>query len=915
MCASPPFRVSFALTAKSMDAPHAPFALIPGGSDGHRDEVTRLRAEIEARDRQEMAIAELGQAALTGVDASILLGQAAALVELTLGVAHVRILELTPARRMAVRAAIGAEESFARCAHDEEEDDSIGMFVFLAEGPVTFATSGDETRFKLSHTRDGHGIRSGAGVTIRTQYGTFGVVLAYSREERAFRDYELSFLKSTANIVGEALARDRAESALRKSQSRLRQLIASALDVVITIDRAGTVVEWNPAAEATFGIEAREVIGRPLPKAILQPSDYRAIQRLLMRSRAGVHNAVIKRRLETDAMHADGVTFPIEMTIEQVGSGNDQLFTAFIRDISERKRAQLELEQRERRFRTIFEKSWSGVALLDNDLRFTFSGSSTTNILGYDDLDLVGRPFLDLVHPRERESTARLFHQLRDVATREAHGELRFQHKNGSWVWLEGFAQNLLHESSVKAIVLNYRDVTQRRMTEKQLEYRAHYDALTGLPNRVLFRDRVVNGLTQAQRHNRGLAIIYLDLDHFKLVNDGLGHSFGDGLLAAVAARLQKALRASDTISRIGGDEFAILINDVGDSNAVATLARKLLDSLNGVFRIDEHDLYVSASIGVSMFPSDGQDVETLVKCADAAMYRAKELGRNQAQLFAPSMNERYVRRLAIEQSLHHALERGELELYYQPIYDRVRRRVTSVEALLRWNDPQRGMVPPSEFIGLAEETGLIIPIGEWVLRRACAQLREWQDGGLAGVHMSVNISAYQLQQPDFMRTIEDVIAGSGVDPHLVQVEITETAAMLNVERTMRLLRDMRAMGLAVAIDDFGTGQSSLIYLKQFPIDTIKIDKAFLRDITEDETAAALVSYVINLAHTLRLRVVAEGVETEEQYTFLRHYGCDQMQGYLLSRPLPAPQFRAYVERFTRPKTVEMIIPVDGATA
>jgi diguanylate cyclase (GGDEF)-like protein/PAS domain S-box-containing protein len=898
-----------------MDVPSAPFALIPGGSRDHRDEVERLRSEIAARDRQEMAVAELGQAALTGVDASILLGQAAALVELTLGAAHVRILELTPARRMIVRAALGAEESFSRCNHDEEEDDSIGMFVFLGDGPMTFTTSTDETRFKLSHTRDSHGIHSGAGVTIRTQYGPFGVLLAYSREERVFRDYELSFLKSTANIVGEALARDRTESALRKSESRLRQLIASALDVVITIDRAGIVVEWNPQAEATFGIAAREVIGKELPKSLLQSTDYRAIQRLLSRSRQGQRDTVIRRRVETIANRANGEAFPIEMTIEQVGSGSDQLFTAFIRDISERKRAQDELEHRERRFRTIFEKSWSGVALLDADLRFTFAGSSTTNILGYDDADLLGEPFLDLVHSREREVTARLFHSLREEPTREAHGELRFRHKNGTWVWLEGFAQNLLHESSVSAIVLNYRDVTQRRMTEKQLEYRAHYDALTGLPNRVLFRDRVVNGLAQAQRHNRSLAIMYLDLDHFKLVNDGLGHSFGDGLLAAVATRLQKSLRASDTISRIGGDEFAILINDITDSNAVATLARKLLDSLSTAFRIDEHDLYVNASIGISVFPSDGMDVETLVKCADAAMYRAKELGRNQAQLFAPSMNERYVHRLAIEQNLHQALERGELELYYQPIYDRVRRRVTSAEALLRWNDPRRGMVSPAEFISLAEDTGLIIPIGDWVVRSACEQLRQWQTDGLPAMHMSVNISAHQLQQPDFMQMLENAISSNGVDPHLIQIEITETAAMLNVDRTMRLLRDMRAMGLAVAIDDFGTGQSSLIYLKQFPIDTIKIDKAFLRDITEDETAAALVSYVINLAHTLRLKVVAEGVETEEQYTFLRHYGCDQMQGYLLSRPLSAEKFRSYVESFSRPKTVEMIVPIDGATA
>jgi diguanylate cyclase (GGDEF)-like protein/PAS domain S-box-containing protein len=889
--------------------PQHPFAVIPGGARDNRDELARLRGEIERRDRQETAIAELGQAALTGVDPMILVGQACALVELTLAIAHVRVLELTPGGRMTVRAAIGTDESFNRCACDAEEDDSIGMFVYLTETPVTFSTSGDETRFKISHLRDHHAMSSGCGVSIQTQYGPFGVLLAYATDDRVFRDYELAFLKSTANILGEALARAHTETALRKSEQRLRQLIASALDAVVTIDGKSTIVEWNPQAEIIFGFTARQMIGRDFPPSMLEQQDYRMIQRLLARARNGQKKTAVRRRIETIARRANGYPFPIEMTIEQVGSGGEHLFTAFIRDISERKQSQHELEQRERRFRTIFEKSWSGVALLEADLRFSFAASSTANILGYNETDLIGAAMLDYVHPRERNAAQRLFESLAVTPTKEAHGELRFRHKNGSWVWLEGFAQNLLHEPSVNAIVLNYRDVTQRRMTEKQLEYRAHYDALTGLPNRVLFRDRVVNGLAQAHRNRRSLAMMYLDLDHFKLVNDGLGHSFGDALLAAVASRLQRSLRASDTISRIGGDEFAILINDAGDSNAIASIARKLLDSLAESFRVDDHDLYVTASVGISLYPSDGADVETLVKCADAAMYRAKELGRNQAQLFTPSMNERYVHRLAIEQNLHQALERGELELHYQPIWDRVRRRIVSVEALLRWNDPRRGIIAPGEFINLAEETGLILPIGDWVIRRTCEQVRQWRDAGLADLRVSFNISPHQLQQAEFIGVLREAIEAHDIDPRLLQIEITETAAMLNVERTMRLLGDIREMGVTIAIDDFGTGQSSLIYLKQFPIDTIKIDKAFLRDITEDETAAALVSYVINLAHTLRLNVVAEGVETEQQYSFLRHYACDQMQGFLFSRAVPPSEVIEMVRRFTRPRTIEVARP------
>jgi diguanylate cyclase (GGDEF)-like protein/PAS domain S-box-containing protein len=880
-----------------------PFSVFSGGANADRDsELSRLRAEIEARDRQETAIAELGQAALTGVDPLILLGQACALVELTLGVTHCRALEITPGGRMLTRAAIGTNESFNHCKHDDEEDDSIGMFTLLGDDAVTFAAADAETRFKCTHLRDYHGIRSGAGVTIRTQYGPFGVLLAYSDDAREFREYELAFLKSTANIVGEAMMRGRTESALRKSELRLRQLIASALDAVVTVDRNGIVVEWNPQAEATFGIAAREILGRPLPE-----SGGQALLPVFRHSdgQAGVP-VLHRRRTESIATRANGETFPVEITIEPVGSGAEQLLTAFIRDISERKRAHYELEQRERRFRTIFEKSWSGVALLDADLNFSFAGSSTQNVVGYDEFEMLGKSLLDYVHPRERGAAQRLFGDLTSSPNKEAHGELRFLHKNGTWIWLEGFAQNMLHEASVGAIVLNYRDVSLRRMTEKQLEYRAHYDALTDLPNRVLFRDRVTTGLAQARRHQRGLAIMYLDLDHFKLVNDGLGHSFGDALLAAVARRLQSCLRASDTISRIGGDEFSILITDVPDGEAVAGVARKLLDSFDHPFRIDKHDLYVTASIGISLHPSDGDDFETLVKCADAAMYRAKELGRNQAQLFTPSMNERYVRRLAIEQSLHHAIEREELELHYQPIYDRARRRVVSFEALVRWNDPTRGLVAPSEFIGLAEETGLIIPIGKWVLRRACKQLREWCDRGHDGVTMSVNISAHQLQQTDFVDVLRDALLEHDVAPHLLMIEITETAAMQNIERTMRVLREVKAMGVSIAVDDFGTGMSSLVYLKQFPIDTIKIDKAFLRDVMFDETTAAIVSYVITLAHTLRLHVVAEGVETEEQYSFLRHYACDRMQGYLFSKPVIADGVQELITRpMPRPRTLE----------
>ncbi len=852
-----------------------PFHVIGGTTHASEAELLRLRKEIEARNRQEIAIAEFGQAALTGVDPSILLGQACALVETTLGVDHCRALEITAARGTEVRASIGSNPTFAYCRNDDEENESMAMYITLAGAPVTFDNLEQETRFKSSHLRDYHGVRSGAGVIIPTASGAFGVLLAYTTAQRTFEAYEIGFLKSTANLLGEALERGYSDEALHRSESRMKQLIASTLNAVVTVDRRGIVIQWNAQAEAIFGPKARDVIGNPLRQT------FPALQDII----AG---AFPTRRLETTLRRANGEELAVEVLIDPVGTGEEETVTAFVRDISERKRAQADLEQREQRFRALVEKSWSGMALLDIELAFTYIGSSTLRLLGYTDEDLMRSSFLALIHPRDREEIRDVFKTLVATPSGDAQAELRFQHKNGTWIWLEAFAQNLLHDSSVGAIVVNYRDITQRKATEKQLEYQAYYDALTGLPNRLLFRDRVVNAIAQARRHRSGIAVLYLDLDHFKLVNDGLGHSVGDGLLSEVAARLQGSIRASDTVSRLGGDEFTILLNETSSSEAVFGVARKILHSIARRFRVDSHELFITASIGISIFPTDGEDVETLLKCADSAMYRAKELGRNQAQLFTSTMNERYVRRLALEQSLHHAVDRNELEVYYQPIYERSRKRIVAVEALVRWNHPTRGLLEPVEFIPLAEETGLIVPIGHWVIGKACRQLREWHDAGLTGLRLAVNISAPQLHHPHFVDFVIETLTSNRLEPGLLDLEITESVAVHNVEQTIQILRDIKRHGVKIAIDDFGAGQSSLIYVKRFPIDAIKIDKSLIRDVSGDETATAIVSYVINLAHTLKLEVVAEGVETEEQYAFLRLTGCDRVQGYLFGRPVPA---------------------------
>lgn len=418
----------------------------------------------------------------------------------------------------------------------------------------------------------------------------------------------------------------------------------------------------------------------------------------------------------------------------------------------------------------------------------------------------------------------------------------------------------------------------------------SNYDTLTGLPNRLLFADRLQQALRYAQRNTRLVAIMSLDLDRFKIINESLGHPHGDALLQAVAKRLVNCVRVIDTIARVGGDEFMFILSDLVNAQDAADIARKILDVLAEPFVLEENECFISASIGISLYPSDGEDSTTLVKNADAALNHAKRQGRNNYQYYAEEMNATALQRLTLENGLRHALERQEFVLYYQPQLDIESGAIIGVEALLRWQSPERGLVAPAEFIPLLEETGLIVPVGEWVLRSACAQNRAWQREGLAPIRVSINLSALQFRQPDFAETIARILQETGLDPGWegLEMELTESLLVNNVEETIKTLHKLRAMKIKVSIDDFGTGYSSLTYLKRFPLFGLKIDRSFVNDLSIKPEDAAIVSAIIALAHSLKLNVIAEGVETLEQLRFLRELKCDEMQGYLFSPPLPA---------------------------
>ncbi len=451
-------------------------------------------------------------------------------------------------------------------------------------------------------------------------------------------------------------------------------------------------------------------------------------------------------------------------------------------------------------------------------------------------------------------------------------------------------------QGQVIGAVMVFRDVTEARVIALKMAYLAQHDFLTGLPNRTLLHDRIAQAIGLARRHHRQVALLYLDLDHFKNVNDSLGHAIGDQLLQSVAKRLTDSVRSSDTVCRQGGDEFVILLSEIEHVQEATQFAEKLLKALAMPHHIGGHELHVTMSIGISLYPDGGEDVEAVLRSADTAMYHAKESGRNNYQFFTQDMNTRAVERSALEGSLRRALSRGEFVLHYQPKINLESGAVTGVEALIRWMNPLLGLVLPAQFVPIAEDCGLIVPIGEWVLREACRQAKAWQDMGLRAVPVAVNISAVQFKHNNFLECLEDILKDTGLAPHFLELDLTESVLMQDVESSTFVLQELKAMGVQLSIDNFGTGYSSLNYLNHFPIDTLKIDQSFVRDITAittDSDGATLIGAVIGMGRNLKARVVAEGVETSEQLAFLQTLQCDEGQGFHFSHPLCAEEFEA----------------------
>jgi diguanylate cyclase (GGDEF)-like protein/PAS domain S-box-containing protein len=555
-------------------------------------------------------------------------------------------------------------------------------------------------------------------------------------------------------------------------------------------------------------------------------------------------------------------------------------------DITERKRADLALRLQSRALdASVNAILITGPTAAGNLIEYV--NPAFKRITGYDAAEVIGQDCRLLQRDdRDQEGIALIRQSL--AANREVSAVLRNYRKDGALFWNQLFiapVPNPDGETTHHIGVIN--DVTDLIRYQEQLEYQANYDSLTRLPNRNLLRDRLQHALIVSKRHHKGVAVVFMDLDGFKNVNDSLGHSVGDRLLTVVAERLARCTRTSDTVARHGGDEFVIVMTDTVDEQSLIAWMERVRASISEPVWLDGTELYVGCSMGASLFPQDGEDAETLMKKSDLAMYRAKDMGRNNFQFYQPEMNASAGARLNLERRLRRALRDNEFLLHYQPQVDMVTGQIVGMEALVRWRDPEVGLIPPSSFIPVAEECGLIGPLSEWVLREACRQNKAWQDEGLPPARVSVNLSARQFQQHDIVKLVTQVLEETGLEPQYLELELTESTIMRNAEEAVLMLNSLHALGIGLAIDDFGTGYSSLSYLKRFPVDRLKIDRSFVSDIGVSGDDETITSAIIALAHSLKLQVIAEGVETSAQLDFLKERACDEMQGFYFSRPMP----------------------------
>jgi len=717
---------------------------------------------------------------------------------------------------------------------------------------------------------------------------------------RSIEPLAAEFQRLSALLEDEISVRREAEGGFRREMEFSEAVLQSLPGAFYLVSRAGEMLRWNESFHIATGYSQREIAALK-PLDFISPKDRAAVE-------AAMHEVFESGRemaLEAEMVDKAGNVRPYLFSGKPLVMGGETYLIGIGRDISLKKRAEQQMLRAKERLDLALTSS--NLALWDWDLAANrvYYNEGWAAILGESrrEATFSEAEVMEWTHPDDREVfKAALANTMKGVS--EAFDcEYRIRHVSGEWLWVQSRGKVTLRDAAGQALRMTgtSTDITKRKLAEERAEYLATRDALTGLPNRVLLNDRLEQAITNGARSRTGLAFMFIDLDRFKTINDSLGHQVGDELLKQVAKRLYACLRASDTVARLGGDEFAVILENLRDDDdeGAQQVADKMISSMAAPMLIEGQALNTSCSIGISLFPGDARDSATLMKNADAAMYYAKDKGRNNYQFFSAQMNARAQERLAVENYLRLALRRNELLLHYQPRIDIASGEMVGVEALIRWQHPRRGLLGPAKFIEIAEDTGMIVPIGEWVLENACRQAREWQRSMRRDLRISVNLSVGQVVDGDrLFAAVERALQVSGLPPSTLELELTESLLMQNIEEKAALLNRLGTLGVGLAIDDFGTGYSSLSYLKKLPVDAIKIDSSFVQDIDSDPNDEAIIRAILAMAHSLRLKVIAEGVETGAQFARLRELGCDEYQGFFTSPPLPAAEFEArYADR------------------
>jgi diguanylate cyclase (GGDEF)-like protein/PAS domain S-box-containing protein len=696
---------------------------------------------------------------------------------------------------------------------------------------------------------------------------------------------------------------------LRQSEARIQALVRNSHDVIAVLDRDGALKFASPAAERAFGRPVEQLLHAP-PFDFAHPDDRARVHELFFGTLA--RPGAVSPVFEFHVLDGDGNP----RVLEAVGTNlvDDPAIEGVVlnaRDVTERRWAEAELLEAQEGFRSAFEHAPIGMALASTDGQLFRVNRALAHMLGRAEDELLSVSLLTLTHPDDRSDTEHKLGQLvaGEIATYQL--EQRFLHTDGREVWVAVSASLVCDSSGFPMYVVHQiEDITARRRDGERLAHQAIHDPLTGLPNRLLFVDRLRRALSSMDTEGR-TAVLFLDLDHFKVINDSLGHSAGDRLLVTIADRLRTAVRPNDTVARFGGDEFTVLCHGVPDEDAATEIADRVAAAVAKPVMLSEGEVYVTASVGIALSGGDMETPETLLRNADAAMYSAKDHGRARVERYDAVSRDHAVSILRTGNELHRALERGEMSVFYQPIMSLETQRIAGFEALLRWQHPERGLVGPDQFVGLAEETGLVVPIGGWVLEQACRQAAAWHQQG-APITISVNLSPRQLAEPTLPETVARVLHRTGVDPDRVWLEITESTLMRDAESAVSVLHALTALGVHLSVDDFGTGYSSMTYLKRFPVEALKVDRSFVDGLGRETEATAICTAIVSLAHALGMRAVAEGVETHEQLASLRTLGCELAQGYLFGRPAPADRFAVRARRRKRVAHAATIVAADA---